>query len=125
MPIKIIDMKIIKFLLATGMMIFAITLTTAQSSTATIEKTPVTATAEKTITIKVKGVGCSKDCQSISTNVADLIGVSKCETLKKGATTTFSVTYDPSVATEAMIYAAVENTPGCSKQAARPYKVKL
>jgi len=68
---------------------------------------------------------CARDLQAISTNVAKVNGVSICETLKKGATTTFSVTFNPSVADEKAIYTAVEDTPGCSNQTARPYKVKL
>lgn len=83
------------------------------------------AAAPKTIKIKVKGIGCSRDLQAISTSVAKVNGVSICETLKKGATTTFSVTFNPSVADEKAIHAAVEDTPGCSNQSARPYKVKM
>ena len=57
--------------------------------------------------------------------VGSVIGVKTCETLKKGATTTFSVTFNPTVASEEAIYSAVEATPGCSNQTALPYKVKL
>ena len=53
------------------------------------------------------------------------MGVSHCKTLKKGATTTFAVTYNPDIATEKAIYSAVENTAGCSKQKEKPYRVKL
>ena len=111
--------------MVTGFVIFGGTLVSAQSSTVSTEEVMEVATAEKTIAVKVKGVGCSRDCKAIATNVAGLEGVSNCETVKKGATTTFSVTYNPTVATETMIYSAVENTAGCSKQTAKPYKVKL
>lgn len=94
------------------------------ASTQTEQSTPQTV-APKTIKVKVKGVGCSRDLQAISMSVAKVSGVSICETLKKGATTTFSVTFNPSVADEKAIHAAVEDTPGCSNQSARPYKVKL
>ena len=106
----------------------AITTTYAQPTTSANSATEVikeTAIAAKTIKVKVKGVGCARDLQAIATNVAKVEGVSICETLKKGATTTFSVTFNPSLADEKAIYTAVEDTPGCSNQTARPYKVKL
>ncbi len=120
-------MQFIKFFVITALICFSATLATAQTST---EATaiPVATEAietEKIIKVKVKGVGCSRDLKAIATSVANLEGVNLCETLKKGATTTFEVTYNPSIATEKMIYSAVENTPGCSNQTARPYKVKL
>jgi len=118
-------MKISLFLF--GMLCLATT-TSAQTAASTPNKTDVateTVATAKTIKVKVKGVGCARDLQAISTNVAKVNGVSICETLKKGATTTFSVTFNPSVADEKAIYTAVEDTPGCSNQTARPYKVKL
>jgi len=107
-------------------LLFLATSINAQT-TATTNDTPTTVVAvkAKTIKVKVKGVGCARDIQAISMNVAKVEGVSICETLKKGATTTFSVTYNPSVAEEKAIYTAVEDTPGCSNQTARPYKVKM
>jgi len=96
-----------------------------ENNSATTELTSPQAVSPKTIKVKVKGVGCSRDLQAISMSVAKVNGVSICETLKKGATTTFSVTFNPSVADEKAIHAAVEDTPGCSNQSARPYKVKL
>lgn len=96
-----------------------------ENTVASTELSAEQATAPKTIKVKVKGVGCSRDLQAISANVAKVNGVSICETIKKGATTTFSVTFDPSLASEESIHTAVENTAGCSNQAARPYKVKL
>ena len=90
-----------------------------------VEEAAQKVVAAKTIKVKVKGVGCSRDVKAINRNVAKVNGVSICETRKKGAVTTFAVTYDPSVTTEKEIYSAVENTAGCSNQTARPYKVKL
>ena len=98
---------------------------TIAETTPVVEKTMETLVVEKTMEVKVKGVGCSRDCQAISFNVAKLSGVSHCRTVKKGATTTFEVTYAPSIADEKAIYSAIENTAGCSKQKDKPYKVKL
>ena len=80
--------------------------------------------ADKTISVKVKGVGCSKDIKSISTNVENLEGVSSCKILKKGATTTFEVMLSPSMVTEEANHAAIEGTAGCQNPNDRPYKVK-
>ena len=118
-------MQSIKFLIITALICFSTNIATAQTSITTTPVASKTAETEKTITVKVKGVGCTRDLKAIATSVSDLEGVHLCETLKKGATTTFSVTYNPSIATDKMIYSAVENTPGCSKQTSLPYKVKL
>ena len=123
-------MKFLKYVvLSAGLFCFTFNAANAQTSPVVAEAVNVEAAAkvveEKTIEIKVKGVGCSRDCKAISFNVAKLMGVSHCKTLKKGATTTFSVTYNPSIATEEAIYSAVENTAGCSKQKEKPYRVKL
>ncbi len=112
------------FFLLFGLCCFSSTTSFAQTSAATTESQEVVE-ADKTIKVKVKGVGCSRDLKAILNNVGSVIGVRTCETLKKGATTTFSVTYNPTVASEKAIYSAVEATPGCSNQTARPYKVKL
>lgn len=124
-------MRLVK-LLFVGFGMFCLSATTAfgQTNEATTTAAATTVATEnvitaKTIKVKVKGVGCSRDLQAISTNVAKVNGVTICETLKKGATTTFSVTFNPSVASEEAIHTAVENTAGCSNQSARPYKVKL
>jgi hypothetical protein len=77
-----------------------------------------------TMLVKVKGVGCDADIKSISGNVEKVGGVSRCKTVKKGATTTFEVTLVESIAKEEEIYAAIEGTPGCTDPNARPYKVK-
>lgn len=119
-------MKFIKLsLIVFGMLCIGTTTVNSQTTASAAEQTEEVATTPKTIKVKVKGVGCARDLQAISMSVAKVDGVSICETLKKGATTTFSVTYNPSLTTEKMIYSAVEDTPGCSNQAARPYKVKL
>ena len=121
-------MRFIKLsLVVFGMFCFGMTSISAQTiaSSATSETITEVANTPKTIKVKVKGVGCARDLQAISMSVAKVEGVSICETLKKGATTTFSVTYNSSIATEKAIYSAVEDTPGCSNQTARPYKVKL
>ena len=113
-----------------GLLCFTFYTASAQTNTIAevapvVEKAVNNQVVEKTIKVKVKGVGCSRDCQAISFNVAKLIGVSHCKTVKKGATTTFEVTYAPSIATEKAIYAAIEDTDGCSKQKEKPYRVKL
>lgn len=121
-------MRFIKFFFfLVGMLCLTTTATYGQSAatTANTEVPTKNVTTAKTIKVKVKGVGCARDLQAISMSVAKVNGVSICETLKKGATTTFSVTFNPSIADEKEIYAAVEGTPGCSNQTARPYKVKL
>ncbi len=118
-------MRAIKgFFLLFGLFCFSATASFAQTSAATAETQEVLE-EDKTIKVKVKGVGCSRDIKAILNNVGSVIGVRTCETVKKGATTTFSVTFNPSVASEKAIYSAVEATPGCSNQTARPYKVKL
>ena len=78
----------------------------------------------KTIEVKVKGVGCADDILSISTNVEKLEGVSRCKTVKKGATTKFEIYLLPSMVSEESIHAAIEDTPGCKNPNDRPYKVK-
>ena len=107
-----------------GLFCLSATASFAQTSAVTTENQTVIE-EDKTIKVKVKGVGCSRDIKAILNNVGSVIGVKTCETVKKGATTTFSVTFNPSVASEKAIYTAVEATPGCSNQTARPYKVKL
>lgn len=94
------------------------------AQTATTSTTTVELTSTKTVQVKVKGVGCSNDLRTISANVEKLAGVTKCETLKHGAVTTFEVTLDPSVTSAQKVHAAIEDTPGCGDPADRPYKVK-
>ena len=107
-----------------GLFSFSTTNFAQTNASATTENKEVVE-ADKTIKVKVKGVGCSRDIKAILNNVGSVIGVKTCETLKKGATTTFSVTFNPALASEKAIYSAVEATPGCSNQTALPYKVKL
>ena len=78
----------------------------------------------QTITVKVKGVGCSKDIKTIATSVKELSGVSSCDVAKKGATTSYNITYNPSLVSRNQIESAIEDTPGCKNPNDRPYKVK-
>lgn len=78
----------------------------------------------KTITTKVKGVTCGSDLKTIAGNVEKLKGVSACKSGKAGATSTFKITFNPSLVTEKEIYAAIEGTGGCHNPNDRPYKVK-
>lgn len=91
----------------------------AQAEAGTIAETK-----SKTITVKVKGVGCSKDVKSIALSVKKLSGVTSCDVGKKGATTSYNVTYDPSAVSQNQIESAIEETPGCKNPNDRPYKVK-
>jgi len=80
--------------------------------------------AEKTISVKVKGVGCVQDLKTISANVEKIDGVTSCKTVKRGATTTFEIIMSPGLVTEDTIHEAIEDTPGCKNPNDRPYKVK-
>ena len=97
----------------------------AIGQTQTANSETIEANAETTLTVKVKGVGCATDIKMIRDNVEKLDGVSKCEVVKKGATTSFNVTYVPELVKEESIHAAVEDTPGCENPNDRPYKVKI
>ena len=90
-------------------------------------QTTETPASEETVVIssvKVKGITCSKDVKTISDNITALKGVSNCRVAKKGATSTFEVTFNSSVITKDKIHAAIENTEGCKNPNDRPYKVK-
>lgn len=80
--------------------------------------------ADTRITIKVKGITCSTDYKMIRANVEKLDGVSKFEVDKQGATSTFSISFDPEVVSDKKIYAAIEETGSCENPDERPYKVK-
>lgn len=80
--------------------------------------------SSKTIIIKVEGITCSVDLETISTNVKELKGVINCKAIKQGATSTFEVIFNPTIVAEQEIYAAVETTGGCENPDDRPYKVK-
>ncbi|GJM34341.1 MAG: hypothetical protein DHS20C18_33420 [Saprospiraceae bacterium] len=96
-------------------------------SASTDQATSTEQTAEniKTLTVKVKGVGCSSDLKSISANVKKLEGVNSCESVKMGATSSFEVSYNSALVTEKQIHAAIEGTGGCQNPNDRPYKVKI
>jgi copper chaperone CopZ len=79
---------------------------------------------DTTINVKVKGVTCNNDLTTLSTNVKALKGVTECKPGKAGAVSSFSITYDPSLVSTKEIYAAFENTGGCSNPDSRPYKIK-
>jgi copper chaperone CopZ len=79
---------------------------------------------DSTVTIKVKGVTCSNDLKTLSTNVKELKGVSECKPGKAGAVSVFKVTYNPAVVNIKDIHKAFENTGGCSDPNDRPYKIK-
>ena len=74
--------------------------------------------------VKVKGITCDMDLKMIAANVEKLNGVDKCETVKKGATTTFEIQFNPAHVTDKDIHAAIEGTGSCEDPSERPYKVK-
>lgn len=78
----------------------------------------------KTIQVKVKGITCSTDLKMIASNVEKVNGVISCKPGKEGATTTFSVEFDPTKVSEKEIYTAIEGTGSCENPEERPYKVK-
>lgn len=110
--------------LKTSVLILAAFLLTA--ATANAQTAPATPNKDfKTITLKVKGVTCAGDLKDISASVEKLEGVISCKALKGGPTSSFEVTFNPAIVSEATIHAAVESTAGCENPADRPYKVKL
>lgn len=78
----------------------------------------------QTITLKVKGLNCAMDVQTISDQVEKLKGVSSCSSLKMGTTSKFEIKYHPAWVSRKEIETAIENTPGCENINDRPYKVK-
>jgi copper chaperone CopZ len=118
-------MKHIKlFCLACLLTTISVGVATAQAATASTVEAVEVVTAEK-MTVKVKGVGCSRDIAAISKNVEELAGVTTCEVKSKGAISKFLVQFDPALVSEKAIYAAIEGTSGCENPNDRPYKVKL
>lgn len=114
-------MKFLKsFLLAVIALAAASNIAFSQTTTAA----PTTDNT-KTLTVKVKGVGCPTDLKMICTNVEKLDGVSSFKSISQGATTTFEAKYDPALISEKEIHAAIEGTSSCTDPDARPYKVKL
>jgi len=85
-----------------------------------------TQVADSSITLeaKVKGITCAHDLKTIAGNITKLNGVSSCEVVKKGPTSTYRISYDPKLVTKKEIIAAIEDTPGCKDPNDRPYKVK-
>lgn len=114
-------MKIFNSLIVIVALVFVANTAVSAQTTGTDDHT----TTIKISSIKVKGVGCSADIKSISSNVQALKGVSNCEIGKKGAVSTFVVTFDTAVVSEKEIYTAIESTGGCKNPNDRPYKVKL
>lgn len=74
--------------------------------------------------IKVKGVTCAADLNTLADNVKKLDGIIRIETLTQGATSKFEVTYDSEKVEYEKIVAAIENTGGCSDPNEKPYRVK-
>lgn len=113
-------MKFIK-LLAFGFAIFIATSNTAFSQSANLNQQT---DSVKTILVKVKGINCSMDLKTISTNVEKLKGVSSCKAGKQGTTTNFEVQFNSTLISEKEIFSAIEGTSGCENPDDRPYKVK-
>ena len=102
-------------------MIALIVITATGSSAMAYSTTPL---ADTTITVKVKGVTCSNDLKTLSTNVKELTGVADCKPGKAGAVSVFKVTYNTALVNTKEIFAAFENTGGCSDPTEKPYKIK-
>ncbi len=113
-----------KFNITLALAIFIISTNIAYSSIPQ-GHSPSSIDPPKTLTIKVKGVTCSNDLKTISSNVEKLRGVNSCKALKRGATSTFEVKYNADLISEEAIHAAIEDTQGCKSPNDRPYKVKL
>jgi copper chaperone CopZ len=82
------------------------------------------ATKDTTITVKVKGLTCSNDLKTIATNVKEIKGVSECKPGKLGPTSSYKITFNPSMVKRDDLVTVIENTPGCGDGADKPYKVK-
>jgi copper chaperone CopZ len=106
------------------LVLFALTLSANFAFSQATTSTEQVADNLESVTIKVKGVGCSSDVKSIAGNIAKLDGVDSCTEGKMGKTTSFIIKYDPAVVTEKEIHAAIEGTAGCQNPDDRPYKVK-
>lgn len=117
-------MKIFKSIIFLLIGFLAISNTSYAQSAASNAKTEQVAEETKTISIKVKGVGCANDIKSIAANVENLDNVAKCEAKRPGRVTTFTVVYNPALVKMEDIHAAIEGTPGCQDPKDRPYKVK-
>ena len=114
----------IKLFLPLIVCIFSITISAsaqnANESSAKVEKQEL-----QTVKLKVAGINCSADCKDIQNVVSKINGVTTCAMKgKPGTTTSFEVTFNPSLVSEVDIRKAVEGTAGCSNPDSRPYKVK-
>lgn len=78
----------------------------------------------KSVSLKVKGLHCADDVKTISESITKLTGVNSCTAGNPGATTSFTVKFDPSRVSETDIRNAIENTAGCDNPQEKPYKVK-
>ncbi len=109
-----------KFILSLVIIIIIAATTYTISAQSILQTTDST----KTITIKVKGINCTMDLETISVNVEKLVGVSSCKSIKMGTTSKFEVKFSPALVTKKEIDEAIENTGGCKNPNDRPYKVK-
>ncbi|MEM6378821.1 MAG: hypothetical protein AAF705_11415 [Bacteroidota bacterium] len=114
-----------KFFKIAILSIFTIAATSTLSFSQTAANQAQTTDNIKTISVKVKGVGCEQDIKTIAANVKKLEGVISCIAPKKGTTTTFRVKMNPALVTEEAINAAIEGTAGCDNPNEKPYKIKL
>jgi copper chaperone CopZ len=78
----------------------------------------------KSVSLKVKGLHCADDVKTISEGITKLNGVTSCTAGNPGATTSFTVKFDPARVSETEIRKAIENTGGCDNPEEKPYKVK-
>ncbi len=79
---------------------------------------------DTTITVKIKGITCAGDLITLSDNVKEIAGVSSVIPGKAAAKSVFKISYNPALVKTSQIFAAIENTAGCSDPKDRPYKVK-
>lgn len=115
-------MKSLKFIFS--ILLFSLSASFAFAQT-TPTKTPQSSSnKEITSVIKVKGVTCKNDLQTIADNVEKLTGVASFKANKPGPTTSFQLKFNPALVSEKEIFAAIEATPGCENPNDRPYKVK-
>lgn len=97
----------------------------ANAQTTPEKEKPATGQATQTIKIKVSGITCSGDCKDIQESVEKLEGIKGTKRIgKPAATSTFEITFIPTLVTEKQIRQSVEDTPGCDDPKERPYKVK-
>lgn len=79
---------------------------------------------DTTISVKIKGITCSGDLTTLADNVKEIAGVSSVIPGKAAPKSIFKISYNPALVKTSQIYAAIENTAGCSDPKDRPYKVK-